>query len=349
MTNYIRPTFAELNSRIKADLLSVPAVLGEPLAAMWARACSSQHGYLDWILAQCTPLTCDISRLQGWSTLYQAPQLLAVAASGNVFATGSGGTPVLAGTLLRAQNGLNYRVTSAVTLSSLAPVSVPVICTTPGAVTNVAAGLILSLIDPVLGCDNNMTVDSSGLTGGADDELVDAWRLRVVEEWQMMVVYGGRAGKPIDYKFWAKSAHPSVSGALVLPMALGIGTVLVLPICNGLLNRLPSSAVLAAVAAYIPSYAPATAQISVAAPTVTFVTVTVTLNPTVNTLANQAAINTVLVALVIANVDEAADLLINAINAAIQSITSLYTLSAPVSDTIAASGCILMLNPVVFL
>ncbi|POZ51320.1 baseplate J/gp47 family protein [Methylovulum psychrotolerans] len=191
MTTYTRPSFSELNTRITADLSVIPAVLAEPLAAMWARACHSQHGYLDFILAQCSPLTCDLDHLYDWAALYAVNRLLAVAAQGVVMATGTAGVDVLAGALLRAPNGLDYQVLSAVTLTG-SPTPVTVRCTTAGKATNVVAFAVLALIDPIIGCSNNLTVGTLGLTGGDDDEAVDAWRLRVCDEWQTVVRYGGR-------------------------------------------------------------------------------------------------------------------------------------------------------------
>lgn len=341
------PKFSELQARISADLAQIPAVLAEPLAAMWARACSSQHTYLDWILAQCSPLTCELERLYDWAMLYGVDRLLPVAAQGYVLATGNAGAIVLADTLLRAQNGLNYQVLQAVTLESTA-IPVLVRCTTRGKVSNIAAGQVLTLIDPIIGCNNNMTVGVQGISGGADDEAVDAWRLRVADEWQTMVIYGGRSGKPRDYKAWAKSAHPSVSGALVQPHGLGIGTVLVRPICNGLTNRLPTQTILDAVAAYLPNIAPATSDWRVTAPLLHNVTVSIDLSPTADTAENRQAITDALSVLINSNLNEQATLLLTDIDVTIMSVTSDYVRIAPIANITAAAGEIFVLNPVVF-
>lgn len=344
---YYRPSFAELQTRIHADLALLPAVLAEPLSAMWARACHSQHGYLDWILAQCSPLTCELERLYDWAALYATSRLLPVAAQGTVLATGNAGAVILADTLLRAQNGLNYIVLSAVTLTStLTPVSVR--CTTRGMVTNVAADQILTLIDPVLGCNNNMRVSSQGLSGGADDETLNAWRLRVAEEWRMMVVYGGRSGKPMDYVAWAKAAHPSVSGALVQPHALGIGTVLVRPICNDLPNRIPTQTVLNAIADYYPSVSPATSDWRLTTPLLHPVTIEIQLSPEVDTAENRLNITDFLSDLVLSKVSDQSVLLQTDIDVAILAVTSNYVRIAPTSNVTAVAGEIFVLNPVVF-
>lgn len=344
---YIRPSFAELQTRINADLALVPAVLAEPLSAMWARACHSQHGYLDWILKQCSPLTCELERLYDWAALYATPRLLAVAAQGAVLATGNVGAEILAGTVLRSTNGLNYTVLNAVALTA-SPTPVLVRCTTRGAITNVAAGQLLTLINPILGVNNNLTVDAFGLTGGADDELLDSWRLRVADEWQMMVIYGGRSGKPMDYVAWAKAAHPSVNGALVQPHLLGIGTVIVRPICNSLPNRQPTAEVISAIEAKLSEFAPATADWRVTAPLLNPVTIEIDLAAQVDTTANRQAITELLIALIMSKLTNNAELWLTEIDAAILSVTNAYTRIAPTANLTAGAGAVFILNSVVF-
>lgn len=344
---YVRPSFAELQTRINADLALIPAVLAEPLSAMWARACHSQHGYLDWILAQCSPLTCELERLYDWAALYNTPRLLAVAAQGSVLATGNAGAEILAGTVLRATNGLNYTVVNAVVLTS-SPTPVFVRCTTRGAVTNVSAGQILTLINPVLGVSNNLTIDTLGLTGGADDEDIDSWRLRVADEWQTMVIYGGRSGKTIDYVAWAKSSNSSINGALVQPHVLGIGTIVVRPICNSLPNRQPTAEVISAVEAKLSEFAPATADWRVTTPLLHHVTVSIDLATQVDTPANRQAITALLNQLIFSKNTDNATLWLTEIDAVILSVTSAYTRLAPIANLTADSGAVFILDNMVF-
>jgi uncharacterized phage protein gp47/JayE len=347
VSQYTRPTFQELNTRINADLGMVPRVLAEPLAAMWARACHGQHGYLDWILAQCSPLTCELDRLYDWAALYGVSRLLPIAARGLVLATGSVGAQVLAGSVLMADNGLSYEVISAVTLSaSTSPVFVR--CTRRGANTNIPSGRVLTLVDPLLGISQNMRVSTGGLSGGADDEDVEAWRLRVVDEWQAVTKYGGRSGRPSDYVAWAKAAHPSVTGALVQPHALGKGTVLVRPICNGLADRQPTGIVLNDVLAFFQSVAPATAVLHVVAPIISRISIGINLAASVDTAANRAAVQSVLDDLVASKMANRSVILVVDIDQAVMSVTSSFTRVSPATNIYADDGEVLVLNPVVF-
>lgn len=334
---YVRPSYSDLNSRIAADLAAVPAVLRGPLSAALARTGHLQHGHLEWIAAQCSPLTCELERLADWAALYNVKRLLASEARGDVLATGIAGTPVLADVMMRGTNGLDYVTLSAVTLG-IGQTSISVRCTSAGSAGNLIAGQTLTLIDPVAGCDYTLTVGSAGIGGGAEDEDVDDWRLRVADEWQVVVTRGSRSGKPDDYRAWAKSAHQSVTGALVQLHALGLGTVLVRPICDSLTDRLPTQAVLDAVAAYFADVVPATADWRLAAPLVHRVGISIHLLPGFDTEAARAAIYASTSAMIMAETSETAVLALAEIDSAIAQVTTQYTRVAPSVDISVAPG-----------
>ncbi|MCQ8103238.1 baseplate J/gp47 family protein [Methylomonas sp. SURF-2] len=347
MTDYVRPSYPELKARIDTDLAAMPAVLRGPLAATWGRACHSQHGFLEWIDKQCSPLTCELERLYDWAALYGVDRLVATPAEGTVLATGTPGTPLLADTVLRGLNGYDYTVLAAVTLTA-GNTPVAVRCMTAGNAGNLLFAQTLTLVDPVPGVSSTLTVDSNGLTGGEEEESLENWRVRVADEWRVMVVRGGRSGKSADYRFWAKTAHPSVTGALVQPNVLGMGSVIVRPICNALTDRLPTLAVLNAVADYLTNIAPATADWRVVSPLVKPVNVTVDLLPGYDSLANRDAIQAALAALVLSESAETALLTMAEIDAAIASVTQQYTRLAPLADLAVGPGELFVLNPVLW-
>lgn len=347
MTIYARPSYQDLSARIAADLAAVPAVLRGPLAEAWSRAAHGVHGHLAWIDAQCSPLTCELERLYDWSALYGVDRLMATRAVGSVLATGVAGTQLLAETPLRGPNGLDYIVQAAVTLGAAAT-AVAVRCADAGSAGNLTAGQSLTLIDPVVGCNSSLTIAVPGLSGGAEDEDVDDWRVRVAEEWQVVVTRGARSGKDDDYRFWARSAHPSVTTALIFRHALGIGTVMVLPICNALADRLPTAAVIDAVSARLEDIAPATADWRVVTPVKRDVLVSVDLLPGFDTAQNRAAITAALSDTVLAESGESSLLAVAEVDAAIATVTTQYTRLAPVADIGVAPGEVLVLAPVVW-
>lgn len=337
MTTYARPSYEQLRDRIAADLAAMPAALREPLSAAWARACHGEHGHLDWLYAQCTPLACDADRLQDWATLYGVTRLPAAFAAGAVAFTGTPGATLLKDAVLRGANGLDYTVLSAVTLAGAAGVA-SVTCTTAGIEGNAPAGAVLTLVDPLAGIASAVTVSAQGLTGGAAAELAEDWRARVVDEWQTVTTVGARGGRPGDYEYWAKSGHPSVTGALVQLHTLGVGTLVVRPICNGLAGRLPTQAVIDAVLAKLLQTAPVMPEIYVTAPAVRAVSVTLDLAPAVDTAGNRAAIEAALNALVLAEQSAGAELLLSEIDAAVATVTTQYTRVAPVAPLTCGAG-----------
>lgn len=344
---YLRPTFSQLKTRIEADLAALTAPLREAFAVAWSQAVHSLHGHLEWIDQQCSPLTCTLERLYDWAALYAVTRLDAVAAAGNVIATGNLGAIVLADSLLRADNGLDYKVTNAVTLGA-GNTLINVRCTTAGVASNLIAGQVLTLVDPLAGVTNTMTVDAAGITGGAAQEDVDAWRLRVVDEWRVVVSQGARSGRVDDYKAWAKAAHPDVTTALVQLNTLGIGTVLVRPICNGLANRLPSATIMSAIQTKLAQVAPATADWRVAAPLVRNVNVNIRLLPAVDNAQNRAAVTTAINNAILAEVSETSLLAMAELDAAIATVTTQYNRVAPTADIAVAAGEVLVLAGVVF-
>jgi uncharacterized phage protein gp47/JayE len=337
MTTYTRPSYEQLQARIAADLAAMPAVLREPLSAAWARACHGEHGHLDWLYAQCTPLACEEERLQDWATLYGVTRLSATAASGLVTFTGTAGATLLKDAVVRGANGQDYVVATAVALAG-ATGTAAVVGQSAGVLGNLPAGAELTLVDPLPGIAGTVTVAAAGLTGGAAQELVEDWRARVVDEWQTVTTVGARGGRAADYVYWAKSAHPSVTGALVQVHTLGMGTVVVRPICNGLANRLPTQAVMDAVLAGLLGAAPVMPEIFVVAPALRPVAVTLDLAASVDTAGNRAAIAAALNAAVLAEQSSEAELLLPEIDAAVATVTTQYARTAPVADLVCAAG-----------
>ena len=344
---YNRPSFTEIKARLEADLAALPAVLREPLVAAFTKVDHTQHGHLDWIRRQISPLECDEEMLPVWAQLYSIPRLNASFATGSVLAKGNAGSVLLIDTLLRGQNGLDYKVVEQTVLESDSG-NVKIRCVTAGSDGNLSAGQTLTLIDPVLGIDDTLTV-IDGITGGASEETIDAWRIRVSEEWSMATSEGARGGRPNDYRFWAKSAHQAVTGALVYPNALGPGTVIVYPICDGEKNRLPTEAILNEVLIYLigtaPRYAgkaPATADVSVALAKPIEVPVSLRLEADFDTETNRTNITAAVQEAILSEDLEDSVLLLAELDAAISTVTTQYVRLSPVSDIKVGDGEILV-------
>jgi uncharacterized phage protein gp47/JayE len=346
MPAYPRPSLSDLDARINVDLSAVPAVLRGPLSHAWARACHGLHGHLEWIDRQNSPLTCELERLYDWAALYGVARLAATPATGTAVAAGSPGSVILADTLLRGPNGLDYRVLAAQFMANSGVAVVSLRSEASGEDANLPSGARLTLIDPLSGIAGTLVVGEDGLSGGAPEESLDDWRLRVADEWQAMTVRGARGGRAEDYRYWAESAHPAVTGALVFPHALGLGTVVVRPICDGAINRLPTPGVLSSVADHLSAVAPATADWRLAAPLVRPVTVVLRLEPSADNAEARARIAAALNAAVLAEAREDAVLGMAEIDAAVATVTSQYTRLAPTENVAAYPGEVLALSEV---
>lgn len=347
MEEYNAPTFEALKNRIMQDLSGFFAMLRLALAVVLAKTVSSLHIHIEWIDRQSSPLRCSLARLYDWALLYVTERLEATKATGNILVTGNVGAFALLGELLRGDNGLDYIVTSAVELVD-GDNEVPVRCQMAGRAGNLLVGSKLTYIEPQPGVDSETTVGATGLTGGEEQEAVEPWRARVVDEWQVAVQSGGRSGKLDDYKAWAKKAHPSVTGALAYRNILGMGTIVVKPICNGLDGRLPTEAVLNAVKAKILELSPAGADWSAAYPGQHMINVALDLNDDVDSVQNRALVTAALNSLVLSENSETSVLGEAELAAAVASVTTQYTGLTPNSDTTVNEGAVFVLNSVVF-
>ena len=254
-----RPTLGTLIGRIAADLQSalpgtnpfLRRALITILGSTEAGAVHGLYGYQQWIANQIMMDTCDADVLARWGGILGVPQKAASRASGNVVFTGTSGTVVPTGTALTRTDGWTFTTTADGTLLN-SSVSIPVVAATAGADGDCAAGMALACVSPVAGVNANATVDTAGIGDGADTELVDAWRLRVLARVQTPP----KAGTSEDYVAWALEV-PGVTRAWAYPQELGAGTVTVRVMTDAAADGpFPDAATVAAVQAQLNNVAP---------------------------------------------------------------------------------------------
>lgn len=237
---FSRPTLSDLRAQVAADIASgVPGadallrfsnlnVVGTVQAGL-----SHLHfGYLDWISKQSNPYTATDEFLEAWAALKKIYREPATAATGTVTFSGTAGTLLPSGTLLARGDGYAYQTTADGTAGSGGSVTVPAEAvlspidplTNPtgnGAAGNTAAGTVITLATAVSGIQSSGAA-ATAFTGGADVELDDALRARMLQAYQN-VPSGGTAG---DYVRWAL-AVPGITRAWCAPNGFGTGTVVV--------------------------------------------------------------------------------------------------------------------------
>lgn len=196
------------------------------------------------------------------------------ASSDSVTINGPNGTVVTAGqlTFIFNSTGITYTNTIGGTISG-GNLIVGIQATTPGSIGNVSAPSSLSLIAPPSGIGALATLNDN-LAGGSDVESTDSYRARLLSRLQMPPA-GGNA---TDIRNFAFAADPAVRSVIVIPFALGLGTVGVYittgstdidtAVTNGQsIVRVPSQTDINLVQAYMNANAPLTMCISVYGPT----------------------------------------------------------------------------------
>src|SRR5581483_4894959 len=175
-------------------------------------------GYLDYIAKQASPFTATDVFLEAWAALRQVFRKAATPATGSAQFVVTGAPTVPAGTNVVRGDGLAY-ISTADATGSGSVVTVPLQAVTPGANGNADSGVSMTLGSAIANVQSTGAA-SSNLTGGADVELDDSLRSRMLVAYQRPP-QGGAAN---DYETWAL-AVAGVTRAWVDPEGMGAGTV----------------------------------------------------------------------------------------------------------------------------
>lgn len=259
---YDIPTLPALITRIEADFeRNAPDALRRSDAKVGARALSGAafqlFGYQSWVAKQAHPATCDEEQVLLWADWrLEDGRKSAVAASGLVTVTGSSGFPVDAGTLYQSSDGRRYVVkVGALLVNGSAQLQVAAETTGPSG--NIEAGQ-LTAVNPVLGVNATATIGADGITGGTDEEEIEALRARVRAAFKNP----SKVGNAGDFEEWALEV-PGVTRAWALPRWMGPGTFGLTFVCDGDADIFPSEAKVAEVQAYLERKRPVTSEVYV--------------------------------------------------------------------------------------
>lgn len=258
------PTLPALVARAQADLAGGSALVrsdAEVLARVLGAASSGRYGHQRYIADQILPDTADDETLLRMAQArLKRGRLEAVKASGAATFTGAASALLDAGTLLQRDDQVLFRVRASVKLSSTEGVA-QVEALEPGELGNTPAGTPLRVVSPVLGVNDTFTVAAPGLTGGTEQESIEALRARVIRSYRV-IAHGGSKS---DYETWALEVA-GVTRAWVVRRWVGPGTVGVFFVRDGDIDIIPSAEAVAAVAAYIERERPVTAEVYVLPP-----------------------------------------------------------------------------------
>ncbi len=316
--SFDRPTLPELVEQqlleIEARLPGAEARLRQSnlnvLARVFAGGLHQQYGFLDWLSRQCFPDSADDEFAERWANIWLLNgRKPAVIAQGTVHLSGNAGAVLPAGSVLVSSAGLEYQTLAEVTLGA-GGADVAIGARVVGAAGNAPAGAALTLTNPVAGINGSAIVTAPGLTQGSDIEPIVDLRQRVLRRIQTPP----QGGSVTDYVQWATSVA-GVTRAWVLPMQLGVGTVVVLFVRDGDSVIIPDVSEIATVQAAIDLVRPVTAAVTVLAPTPKICNFTIQLTP--SSVAVKAAVTASLQSLLAREAAPGKTLLISQIREAI--------------------------------
>lgn len=288
---FTRPTLGELVTRIRGDIRGrleidgplLRRAMADVLAAVWAGAVHAAYGYLDWIARQLFADTSERAALLRQAALYGIFPVPATFAAGDVIATGTPGTPIPTGTILRLDSVTSYRVTVGQVVDVAASATLPVVAVLAGELANIEGLSTLTFESPIAGVNAIATVDVGGISGGFDEEGTEELRDRLL----LHLRKPPQGGADQDYEAWALEV-PGVTRAWVYPNENGLGTVVVRFVLDGAVSIFPSGGDVTAMQTKLDAERPITAEVTAAAPT--DLAVAFTIHPVPDTPDTRAAI-----------------------------------------------------------
>lgn len=342
---FTRPSLSELITRVRGDLRGRLEIVGpllrramvNVLGAVWGGAVHELYGHQDWLSRQLFVDTAEREALLRRAALYGITPTPATFASGNVTATGTNGSSILAETILRIDASTSYRVTTGQVIAS-GTATLPVEAVLAGSTGNIPAATELTFESPIPGVNSIATVAVGGITLGVDEEGTEEVRDRLI----LRLQEPPEGGADQDYEAWALEVA-GVTRAWVFPHELGLGTVVVRFVRDNESPIFPDAGEVAAVQAALEDRRPITAEVTALAPTELAVAFTIHLVP--DNADTRAAVTAELTDLM-ARVAEPGDgagrgtVLLSQIRTAIgvaEGVTD-YTLTVPSADVVPGTG-----------
>lgn len=355
---FSRPSLADLVTRIRGDLHGRLEVAGpllrramaDVLGTVWAGGVHTLYGFIDWLSRQLFADTAERAQLLRQAALYGITPAAATFAAGNVTATGTNGTSIPSGTILKLDAVTSYRVATGQVIAG-GTATLPVAAVLAGAAGNQMAGTPLTFETPIPGVSSSAVVASGGLTGGDDGDDGDAGTERVRGRLLLRLQEPPAGGRDPDYVGWAL-AVPGVTRAWTFPNELGLGTVVVRFVRdNDSGSIFPDAGEVAAVQASVDANRPTTAAATVLAPTSLALPFDIHIVP--DNADTRAAVTAELTDL-LARVAEPGDgagrgtILVSAVRTAVgvaEGVTD-YFVSSPGADFIPAAGQLVVMGTI---
>lgn len=287
---FTRPTLKTIVDRIKADFkagLGLQTILRRSFLDVFAKAFGaashSLHGHIDYAInKKFFPDTGDEATVIKWGTLYNLPRNEATFAQLTIEFAGTTGGTVVAGSILKRADGVQYELDADVTVAAASTAQGTMTAVEAGSNGNIDDGSTVSLQSPVAGVESEAEVISTVIE--ADDlEPIEDYRVRVLERMQKPP----SGGTVADFIAFAKTVT-GVTRVWVLPDHLGEGTVGLTFVQDNDNPIIPSPAEVDEVQEAVTELMPVNVDLTVFAPTTTSINPVIKLKP--NTVAVQNAV-----------------------------------------------------------
>ncbi len=312
------------------------------------------YEYLDYMARQLFVTTADEAGLESIASEYGITRNAAIKATGSGAATGTNGSVIPAGTESQSTDGQLYTTDSEVTIAT-GTATLSFTASVAGVDGNDDAGITLSFVSPISGVDTDVTVDSNGISNGADEETDSALRSRVLTR-KRQPPHGGA---DFDYEVWALEVSGNTR-AWSFPQYQGIGTIGVAYTRDNDTSIIPDSTERATTRAYIVEHedpgtgltvgCPVTAEPGLFMIELTLLSVDFQIDIYPNTTAVQNAIEANLTELIELDGGPGETLYLSRISEAISlaSAEVRHRINVPTIDTTAATNQVHVLGTVTF-
>lgn len=240
---FTRASLSTIVDRIKSDFESRIDGATSLLRRSFLKVLATVNGgafhllyeYLDYQARQLFVVTADTAGLEAHSSEWGITRTAATIATGSGEATGVNGTVIPAGTELSSTDGVIYSTDADATIAA-GVATLDFTANVAGADGNDDAGITLTFVSAIVGANTTVTVDSDGITGGADAESDDSLRARILAR-KRQPPFGSIEN---DYINWMKEVS-GTTRAWTLPLYQGAGTVAVAFVRDGDTPIFPTS------------------------------------------------------------------------------------------------------------
>lgn len=276
-----RPTLNEIVSRVKADfnlrLTGTNETLRYTLANVFSYVIAGVshllHAHLDFISKMALPDTSTDEYLERQAAIWGIVRKTQSFAFGDVKFTGTDGFGVNTGTLIKGGNGVEYATESGGFITG-GELILRVVATTPGSNGNLPNTETLSLVNPISGVSNEVTIEVDGIAEGTDRESDENFRERVIDRVRNPI----SGGTVADYRRWTLEVA-GVTRAWVFPLNTGPGTVGVTFVQDENTDIIPNSLKVSEVQSYLDERRPITAEVTVFTPASVEVDFSIVISP----------------------------------------------------------------------